>query len=290
MPFGPLVSSDEHDAQQSCGCHHAPAPAHGSLRTRPINEPHRHAFVLVGDKTLFIVHMTQHWYEEHRYQFILEVMLPPEETARYQADRKNHPEQSYFLANLPRDVFTLPSLQAGERREFRCEIFRGIPAASGSRYTAWPWDENFPRFIQEVVVTARRTVHYRPFSDRMHHPTTLTYLLFGVGDEAHMTNWQTKEPDFDHVVSLQAAPSWLPPDQLKAGVIVDIPGQETSTALWPLARCKNPWPNEVDQYVRYRGEEDERLIKIGKTAWFSLKIVNSANPCPDGGEQVPAGS
>ena len=179
-------------------------------------------------------------------------------------------------------------MQAGDRKTFRCEIFRGIPATDKPRYTAWPWNGATP-VVADVSVKIRRIVHYRPFSDKMNYPTTLTYLLFGAGEEAHMANWQTKEPEFDHVLSLQKAPSWLPQDQLKAGVIVDVPGQETASSHWPQALCRNPWPKGVDQYVRYRGEENELPIKVGRTSWFSLKIANGSNPCTGGGEQWPPG-
>jgi hypothetical protein len=60
-------------------------------------------------------------------------------------------------------------------------------------------------------VTIERVVYFRHFSMSFQPPDPLTYVLFGFGDEAHMTNCQTKEPDFDHIVSLAEAPDWLPP-------------------------------------------------------------------------------
>jgi hypothetical protein len=282
MPFGPFA--DAHHG-------HTPSdPERGKDRIKnwPKNEPHRHAFVMLGDTTLFVCHLTQHWYEEHRYQLIIEAELPSDKMRDYRALRTRFPKDSFFLANRGDDAFTLPSLQAGDRKEIRCEIFRGIPATDKPRYTAWPWDKVTP-VIPDITVGIKRIVHYRPFCEKMNYPTTLIYLLFGAGTEAHMANWQTKEPDFDHVLSLREAPSWLPQDQLKAGVIVDIPGQEGAGSQWPQALCGNHWPEGADRYVRYRGEENELAVKIGRTSWFSLKIANSSNPCATGGEQWPPG-
>ncbi len=225
MPFGPLAETDAHEGHM-----HGDKERGGRMKNWPKNDPHRHAFVMLGDKTLFLCHMTQHWYEEHRYQVIMEAELPLDRMAEFLRIRKQHPDDSFFLANRPDDTFTLPSIQAGDRKEIRCEIFRGIPAIDKPRYTAWPWDHVTP-IIADVTVRIRRMVHYRPFSDKMNYPTTLCYLMFGAGDEAHMTNWQTKEPEFDHVLSLQETPAWLPQDQLKAGVVVDIPGQETESSI-----------------------------------------------------------
>jgi hypothetical protein len=94
------------------------------------------------------------------------------------------------------------------------------------------------------------------FSMSFQPPDPLTYVLFGFGDEAHMTNCQTKEPDFDHIVSLAEAPDWLPLHQLESGVHVTIDGKQD------LIPCSNPLPKPSsgdptpECNVRYRGEGD----------------------------------
>jgi hypothetical protein len=107
-----------------------------------------------------------------------------------------------------------------------------------------------------IQVTIERVVYFRHFSMSFQPPDPLTYVLFGFGDEAHMTNCQTKEPDFDHIVSLAEAPDWLPLHQLESGVHVTIDGKQD------LIPCSNPLPKPSsgdptpECNVRYRGEGD----------------------------------
>jgi hypothetical protein len=119
---------------------------------------------------------------------------------------------------------TLPGLASRLRTSFIGNVFRGIPPIKppDSEYTHWPWDGVRPVFA-DVPVSVERIVHFRPFSETMNYPSTLTYLLFGSWNEAHMVHWQSKMPDYDHMASLKAAPPWLADDMLAAGIVVDLP-------------------------------------------------------------------
>jgi hypothetical protein len=247
------------------------------------NMPHQHAFVMLGTKTLFLCHLTMYGWEEHMYQLVVQATLPDWAMTEYAAARK--PDDSYFLGNSPRDLFTLPEINSGARTWFIADVFRGIP--NKPEYKEWPWNGMSP-VIANVRVTVERVVLYRLFAMNMEYPKTLTYVLFGCGDEAHMTNYQTKEPDFDHILSLEKLPQWVPERELEAGIVIDVPdvpGRENGKV-----RCSNPLDMGKEYSVRYRGRQgDKRLITAGQTFWFCTKVANSSgNPCPDTAQ--PCGS
>src|SRR5262249_47187906 len=91
------------------------------------NEPHQHAFITLGTGSLFLCHLTMYKWEEHKYQLILEAKLPDWAMAEYRKLRAAYPTESFFLGNSPRDLFTVPAVQAGDRTAFLADIFQGIP-------------------------------------------------------------------------------------------------------------------------------------------------------------------
>jgi hypothetical protein len=266
------------------------AMGHGDMGPAPnktgsdtiANKPTQHAFVTLGTKTLFLCHLTMYGpgpeMEPHMYQVVLEAALPAWAEKIYQSERCKHPAETYFLGNSPLDLLTVPELNSRCRTWFMADVFRGIPYQT--KYSRWPWERQKP-VIANARVEIRRIVHYRPFALNMNYPKTLTYLLFGAGDEAHMTNWQTREPDFDHVLDLAAVPAWVGERELEAGILIEIPDRPRSPDGGDLP-CANPLPSPGNPcVVRYRGSGPRRSIDIGQTYWFCTRVANANNPCPD---------
>jgi hypothetical protein len=263
--------------------------AHGGEDPATIgNEPSQHAFIMLGRQTLFICHLTMYGMEEHNYQLVLEAKLPSEAMRRDNHDRENYPNNTYFLGNSSQDLLTVPDMQSGARRRFIADVFRGIPQLR--KYESWPWEHQTP-IIRGVPLIIERVVYFRHLAMTFEAPTTLTYALFGSGNEAHMTNYQTKIPDFDHVVSLTEAPVWLKSTQLQSGVHVSINAHRTADKI----PCADPLPasNETtpaDCMVKYCGTGPDRPIKIGYHHWFCTKISNEPAPDPCGGQSAPCGT
>jgi hypothetical protein len=227
--------------------------------------------------------------EIHMYQFIIEVGLPEPWRSAYVKERQAHPRDSFFLANTLRDdavgnpfsdAMTVPELQSRLRTCFVGHIFRGVP--NKREYNQWPWIGVKP-VLANVPVTVERIVHFRPFVEQFNPPSTLTYLLFGAGREAHMVHYQTKKPDYDHILSLQATPDWLAQDMLAAGVVVDLPDLPRLGAGDTAARvrCANPLEGLAEVAVRYRGTGDRRLVTLGHSYWFCTRVANHPDPCPN---------
>ena len=250
--------------------------------------PTQHAFIMMGRQTLFISHLTMYGMEEHNFQIVLQARLPSEAMRQYCEDRKAHVNNTYFLGNSPSDLFTVPDMSSGLRTSFVADIFRGMPQLK--KYESWPWADQTP-VIRGVPLEIERVVYFRHLSMTFEAPTTITYMLFGAGNEAHMTNYQTKIPDFDQVISLAEAPSWLTSTQLRSGVHVSSNAQRTANTI----PCADPLPtsNETtsaDYMVKYRGTEPDRPIKLGYHHWFCTKVCNDPEPDPCAGQSAMCGT
>jgi hypothetical protein len=240
------------------------------------DHPEQHAFVMLGKETLFLSHLTMYGMEEHNFQLVIEAQLQAQAMYQYTEDRHQHPNSTYFLGNSSGDLLTVPELTSGIRSSFKCDIFRGIPQVK--EYGGWPWGKQ-PPLVSRVQLTINRIVYFRHLSTTFLPPTKVTYALFGKGHEAHMTNYQTKSPDFDQVVSLSEPPAWLAAAQLQSGVHVSI-DRPSGEDL-----CHDPLPPSDEKVsktvmVQYRGQMPDRPISVGYHHWFCTKVANLPGPDP----------
>ena len=235
-----------------------------------VTQPDQHAFVVMGTNTIFLSHLTMFMMEEHEFQLVLRVTLPENVRQLFLADRAAHPDETYFLGNIEQDLMTVPELKGGFRGAFLGELYRGIP--DKPHYSEWPWKHQTP-IATNFRVALDQIVHYRHFDFNMPYPQTLTYALFGAGDEAHLVHFETKEPDFDQVLTLAEAPAWLPPQLLEAGITINVPQFPGDKVF-----CANPLTASTYK-VQYQGQDPPREIKIGRNLWFCTKITNAKDPC-----------
>lgn len=275
------------------------------------NEPHQHAFILVGERQLFGVHMTQYHCELHKYQIILKLNLPDDVYDEYMTFRNNNPDDTFVLCNAKnrdnmktREVrsFSVPDLGSGRVTKFSANIFQGIRPLSPEEVAAdshfFPWAKKYTHpVISEFEVTVERIVTFRPF-DHLHTlPEYATYLLFGIGTsadgapaEAHMTNLQTASlvssafepqvfgPDYDHVLSLADCPDWLSQaSMLEAGIVVTTPMVRLTDPATgqPTIPAQQPFAAGSEINVLYRGIGPSRSVTAGKTYLYATTICNS---------------
>lgn len=243
----------------------------------------RHAFIMVGEETLFLVHMTMFHMEEHCYQIVLRAQLPSEVMTQFREWRRQKPEQAYFLANLKESALDIPQLASGQLSSFDAEIFEGIPdrsppSAPKGQYEKWPWTQ--PPAIAKVRVSVERVVYFRHFDFNFDYPKHLTYVLFGAGNEAHMQSYQTKEPDYDHILSLAKAPDWLPKDKLESAVTVNFPKLPSRPVRVQNPLTRRQYDVRYQGFWKYLGFQFTELhpLQLGTTWWFSNSPLNLLPP------------
>lgn len=263
------------------------------------NGPCQHAFALMGHETIFAVHLTQYHCDKHRYQVVLRVTLPDDARAEYLRMRTEHPDAGFFFCNgeTAEEKFSIPALAAGniawkgKREVMRGNIFFGFrgPKVEPPPADWFPWNlaDTIP-MIADVSVSVDRVVHFRPFSLRDVAPAKASYLIFGRGTEAHMTNIQTGRLlsgpddvplfglDVDHVMSLAHAPEWLDPDMLEAGTCVSLPAIDRYDRDGGLVIHPAPpfGPND-NVPALYRGLQPPRMLMAGTTWFYSGEVCNS---------------
>lgn len=257
------------------------------------NHPHQHAFLVVGDKTLFAVHMTQYHHEEHKYQLVMKVVLPPAARTMLEKTKKKFPQDTFVLCNDDHDLFMVPDLPAGRKRTFRGNLFQGLPAFTEKDEADphfFPWDKRRTTpLVPDIEVEVERIVTFRPFAHHLRQPDFATYLLWGEGDEAHMTNLQTARlasgpfevpafgPDYDHVMSLRGAPDWLDGPLLEAGIVVSVPSLRLHDARTgaPTIPIGVPFAAGEAVSVLYRGLPPERVVTAGNSVLAGTAVCNS---------------
>jgi hypothetical protein len=233
-----------------------------------IEEPGYHGMFLLGSDTVFLCHMPMFTMARHMYQVILRVTLDPDIMSRYQALHAANPGIPYNLANA--DPFTLTSIKTGQITQYSATLYDGYSGDS-------PGPVLFGTDTQPFQVTIDAIVHYRHFDFAQPHAEEMMYILYGFGNEAHLSHYIARETDFQHELSLPSVPQWLSSEQLAGGVevnVVDMPSLPTP--------CENPLAN--DSYdVLFQGRPDARVpLQVGAnaTVWFSTgNLLNAQDPC-----------
>ncbi|WP_380053947.1 hypothetical protein ACFE33_12485 [Falsihalocynthiibacter sp. SS001] len=239
--------------------------------------------------------MTQYHHEEHKYQLVIKLELPPEAKSAYDEAREMYPLDTFILCNDDADsaLFVIPDIPAGRRPTFKANIFQGLPEFTEEEEANphfFPWDKKrLKPIIADIEVRVQRIVTYRPFSHHLKQPDYATYLLWGEGEEAHMTNLQTASlcsgkfevpmfgPDYDHTMSLAEAPPWLDKPLLEAGIVVSVPDlrlcdPETGERTIPT---DVPFKTGETISVLYRGMGPVLTVKAGPTFLAATAVCNS---------------
>jgi hypothetical protein len=232
-----------------------------------IDMPGIHNFFMFGSKTLYVSHMPMFTVEMHMYQVILRVALPDAVMRGYRAGQ-GPGRTPWNLVNSAHE-YTLPQIKAGTLTSFKVDVYQDYSNA-GAVPVGPPFATNVPLTVHEVV-------HFRHFDFNIPRPHHLTYLLFGRGDEAHLSHYLARDPDFEHLVTLGSVPAWLSPDQLAASAeicLADVPSLPTPCAA-PLTEKRYP--------VLFQGRPDARAtldLNGASSVWFSTgNLLNEENPC-----------
>lgn len=278
---------DDHDSLQSYGAMEAGGGAHDAATRRDSRAgaagafppdvdpmeygPHPHSFIMVGHEALFLCHMTSLWMSGHTYEAVVRAHVPYDVMREYlrvtstpdlQRAETHHAPTTCFVTN-ELELFPLPELPLG-RRTFVGRLFLGMP----KQYAGWPWTGETP-IVDRFPVEVERVVDFRHYDYGVERPAAQTYTLFGEGAEAHLYHRQAREPDYDHIATLQHAPAWLHPQRLRLGVRVEVP--DLCGCVTPPA---DPFVAKRTWNVRYHGTGPPRELTVAHSSWFATFVTN----------------
>ncbi|CAH0991026.1 hypothetical protein SIN8267_01127 [Sinobacterium norvegicum] len=245
--------------------HHSGDDTPGSLADVPGN----HGMFMVGDKSLFLLHMPMFTNEKHMYQVILKAELSPEMMSYYRQLRAENPSKAYNLINVDNDKFTLPDLKSGQVTSFKATLFDGYSNDGGGT----------PGKIlkNNIAVKVSKVVVFRHFNFSIDRPAALNFIIFGEGDEMHLSHYIARDPDFQQIITLSTDIDWLSEAQIESGVelsFAELPSMPTP--------CRSPLMNKT-YTVQFQGNPDiGRSLDLtdSKQIWFSTgNLLNAKDPC-----------
>ena len=181
-------------------------PVSAPVPTQSISDtPNQHNMFILGDQTLFVEHMPMFTKEDHMYQLILRVDLPENVARTYRELRRTHPAKIPNLVNNEHHLMTLPALATGELVEVPVDVYADYDGANAQ-----------PRelLFSSVPMRILQLIRARHFDYSFDYPGELTYIMFGRDDEAHLAHYISRDPDFQHLLTLPRAPDWISADTI----------------------------------------------------------------------------
>lgn len=263
FPVMPALGSDEH------GEHHVEDEIDAT--------PHQHAFFFVGTEQLFLVHMGNMWMAPHRYQMVLEILVDDEVKRRILDVQKQNPNAWHIIGNEASHKFTIPELALLVGGTFTASLWKEFPSTPPPEGEHWPWANEEP-VLSKFPITVKRVVYFRALDFNMMFPETATYFMFGAGLESHLCHLFTRQPDYDHVLSLERAPEWLPQAYLQAGVFVNFPSIPAVPSGPVGVYTADPLGGPGAKQVHVGGLPPARSITVARTAFFGTWPINETDP------------
>jgi len=180
--------------------------------------------VLVGEHRIFLSHLPM-FMSPHNAQVILEATFVRQGQSVddvYFADRASHKTVRFYTVQ-PQEFVLGDLFQTDPARprltHFTATVFRGHLEKGGVAIDA----------LTDIDVRVKQVVHARSFAgaDKL---STLTYVMFGGGQEQFLAHVISKSPDFDQLLSIAATGDLPTSEELQRGLTVEIPGRGTGPA------------------------------------------------------------
>jgi len=212
---------------------------------------------MTGGEYVFLSHLPMFFVENHCYQAIFSVALQAGDLDDYLSHAAENPGEAMILGNSANRKMTLPEIVASA--SFPAEAFVGVPGESSKPYMS-------PEVNVGPVV---RFAHFEAAAER---PQTLTYYLYGAGDEAHLSHAIARYPDFQQELTLAGVPAAVGPDELVAGVPLSIPALPTP----PEPVTADPLVD--DGYRALLPDGTATTFEIAERHYFDATVLNELPP------------
>jgi hypothetical protein len=227
------------------------------------DRPQIHGMLMVGEKTIYFVHLPMFDPPVHSYQVIMEGTLTREAHAAYLDARKRTGSEFYTLG--PSERFALPDLVSSDpahppRRSFHGTAFVGVFDMGGQKIGT----------LQDIEVKVANVVYFQKLDPQAQPLPHLKYLLFGKEGELFLAHLITRKPDFDQVLSVEVVDHGFSDEELRRGVPTVFPGRQNS------AKAKIQAGEQVSGEAQIGGENVpiQIRIKAGAECYFDDQMLN----------------
>lgn len=189
---------------------------------RPADPPDVHGMLIIGEKTVYLSHLSMFPPSRHRFQAIFEAELPSQET--YTSDRASHPNQRIYT--IEPEPFVLQSLNPDDPRPSLATSFQALTIQRGHFEKQKKPNPNVLARLGKVKI--KRVLHFREYKLGSKPIPQLRYLLFGKGGELFVAHFIHGAPDFDHVMTVRTVTPSPSEADLNSGFLVEIPNRTNS--------------------------------------------------------------
>ncbi|MFD0274048.1 hypothetical protein ACFVHB_09045 [Kitasatospora sp. NPDC127111] len=229
-------------------------------------DPSVHSFILAGKDTLFGHHLAMFGMAEHRYQVLVEYDLPTDIVDIYLKDRADRPASWHAVRNTENMV--LPPIGDGSVTEYPARLDRVTQTGNGEDRIWEPISGGFTARI-------RRVLNFRRFSDEP-FPAHLTYLLFGKGEEAHLTHRLVQRPHFEQIITLQRVPDGVTQADLASAPELTLPAVPDD-GHGGLPWTTRPLPARSYDALLHRttGAPAPVTLDLGDERWWNITTLNA---------------
>ncbi|MCT2584519.1 hypothetical protein [Actinophytocola gossypii] len=216
--------------------------------------PDIHGFVLMGDQVVYGGHLAMFTMAAHRYQVVATFGFSAKVGKTYLDARHAAPTATFVVVN--QEKLLLEKMVT--ERKFTGSILKVV---DNDLHDAKP-------IVSDVPVEITAVLHNRQFLDNGDYPPKPSYLLFGNGQEAHVTHYMTKKPDYQLLAAVSVTDSELTSAELAAGVLVELQGVEEN-------HTPTTTPIPPGTVVRALGPQGKKVtLKVTHTHWFDTKELN----------------
>ncbi|MGW4805544.1 hypothetical protein [Kitasatospora sp. NPDC004272] len=223
---------------------------------------HGHRFLLIGKKTVFSYHLGLYHVPIHAFQLITAFGLDDRLRTTYLDDLAAHEDQQVYYSLFTEGHWPLQELVDGTRTSLPVELERVTVDAEGRR--------TFTPLLPAVDVSSRKedVVHYRPLVADAGYPDFLTELVFGRGDEIHLTHTLAGAPNWDEVITTVDPQGFRPADLAPAATLT-VPSVKDPHGAAP----KSP----LTPGARYEAGIGDRAVSftVGRQGWWNNTSLNA---------------
>jgi hypothetical protein len=190
-------------------------------QSSPRDLPGVHGMLIVGERAVYLSHLSMFPKSPHRFQAIFEVELPNQ--AAYTSDRASNPNQRIYTLEPAEFVLTnlIPTQQGPAP-------MTSIPVKTIQRGHFEKTEPNEKILVQSGNVKIKRVLHFREYQLGASPIPQLRYLLFGTGGDLFLAHFINGAPDFDHVLTVRTLSPSPSQADLKAGILVEIPNRRNT--------------------------------------------------------------
>jgi hypothetical protein len=226
--------------------------------------PDFHGFLIMGKGKLFSCHLPMFFMPDHSFQVILEVELESTAMATYLKTRNEHPGKPLIIMNNKVD----------DKGMLLKDIVNSGSFEAKASFANNDGDPIGHPFIESTTVAVNKKLLFEPLNPNTEYPENITYYLYGINSEFHLSHLLSKVPNFQQELDVTVSGDIL--DKIKesdSGLVkTSIPSLK-ERSMQPIT--SDPL-TQAEYTIRMDDDGSTGKISIGNKFWINNGPLNQA--------------